>query len=85
MTGAGASRKETVHMGNARNRNPCPESAPAPLCRVCSREMDEDTLRTVCIPCSAKAKQDADIIKSLRDTSEFYRKHGGPASDAGMP
>jgi len=42
MTGAGASRKETVHMGNARNRNPCPESAPAHLCHEC-RYWDPET------------------------------------------
>jgi len=34
-------------------------SAPAPvLCRVCRREIDEDSLRTVCLPCAMKAQQD---------------------------
>ena len=59
-------------MGNARNRNPCPESAPAPssdapTCRVCSRPMPEDTLRTVCLPCAMKAQQDADLRRHRED------------------
>ena len=32
-----------------------------------------------------QAERDAAIVKSLRDTSERYRRNGGPASDAGRP
>jgi len=31
------------------------------------------------------AERDAAIVQSLRDTSERYRRNGGPASDAGRP
>ena len=29
------------------------------VCRVCGRAASEGSFRTVCIPCAAKAKQDA--------------------------
>jgi NMD protein affecting ribosome stability and mRNA decay len=31
---------------------------PGAFCRECGREIDEDSIRTVCIPCAARRQQD---------------------------